>query len=303
MDSFGEFLKRERELRGVTIEEIAKNTNISSRFLKALENDSYDNLPAEVFVKGFLRSYAENTGMEPNEVILAYDEFMAHKRNELNDPEAGKLPTTAISRFSKKSYIFLAFPVILVFFLIYYFVGTSGDIKSSIVNEIENIQESKEEPNSDLGRKGKTLLKAEPVKNKIIMKTKDETAETPEPKEPKKKLISEDIMSALSMEKEIKMEEKTVERRETNVENVLELSLEAIEDVWVKILVDDNDAKEYLLSAGEKIKWAANNKFVITLGNALGANLKLNNKEVFFQAPPSNILRDYLITLDNIKSQ
>ena len=55
---FGEHLKREREMRGVTLEEISAATRISTRFLEALENEHWEELPGGVFNRGFIRSVA-----------------------------------------------------------------------------------------------------------------------------------------------------------------------------------------------------------------------------------------------------
>ncbi len=73
-DRLGEYLKRERELRHITLEEVADGTKIAIYMLRAIEEDRWHDLPAEVFIKGFLRSYAEFIGLEPDEIILRYKE-------------------------------------------------------------------------------------------------------------------------------------------------------------------------------------------------------------------------------------
>lgn len=73
MESLGEYLRRKRELREVTLEEIATITRICTRYLQALENDDYESIPADVFVKGFLRAYAKCVGLAPNEIISMYE--------------------------------------------------------------------------------------------------------------------------------------------------------------------------------------------------------------------------------------
>ena len=53
---FGEHLKREREMRGVSLEEVSAATRISPRFLEAIENEKWDELPGGVFNRGFIRA-------------------------------------------------------------------------------------------------------------------------------------------------------------------------------------------------------------------------------------------------------
>ena len=76
MEDFGSYLKSERELRGVPLEEVSTNTKIHVRFLQALENNQFDDLPGEVFVKGYIRSFAKVIGSDEEELLSAYDDAM-----------------------------------------------------------------------------------------------------------------------------------------------------------------------------------------------------------------------------------
>lgn len=74
--NFGERLKRERELREVTLEEITSATRISGRFLEALENEDWEKLPGGVFNRGFVRSVARYLGLDEEVFLGEYD--LAH---------------------------------------------------------------------------------------------------------------------------------------------------------------------------------------------------------------------------------
>jgi cytoskeletal protein RodZ len=74
--NFGERLKRERELREVTLEEITQATRIGPRFLEALENEDWDKLPGGVFNRGFVRSIAHYLGLGEEAFLAEYD--LAH---------------------------------------------------------------------------------------------------------------------------------------------------------------------------------------------------------------------------------
>lgn len=71
-DSFGETLKRERELRGVTLEEISGATRISTRFLKAIEEERWGELPGGVFNRGFVRAMARYLGLNEENTVAEY---------------------------------------------------------------------------------------------------------------------------------------------------------------------------------------------------------------------------------------
>lgn len=69
---FGEHLRREREMRGVSLEEIAAATRISTRFLEALEKEEWDHLPGGVFNRGFIRSVARFLGLDEESLVAEY---------------------------------------------------------------------------------------------------------------------------------------------------------------------------------------------------------------------------------------
>ena len=74
MESLGKYLKTERERRNLSLEEAAKFTKIRIQFLRAIEEARYEFLPS-VYVKGFLTQYVRYLGLNPNEVILRYQEY------------------------------------------------------------------------------------------------------------------------------------------------------------------------------------------------------------------------------------
>jgi len=77
--NFGERLKRERELREISLEELSKSTRISSRFLDALENEDWEKLPGGVFGHGFVRAIARYLGLDEEALLAEYDLARADK--------------------------------------------------------------------------------------------------------------------------------------------------------------------------------------------------------------------------------
>jgi cytoskeletal protein RodZ len=71
--SFGEELRREREIRGISVKEIADATKISRRFLEAIERNDHKTLPAPVFTRGFVREYARYLGLNADEIVNRYN--------------------------------------------------------------------------------------------------------------------------------------------------------------------------------------------------------------------------------------
>ena len=69
MTPLGETLQRARLARGVTLQEAERTTRISHRYLEALENENFGLLPAPVYARGFLRTYARYLGLEPGDLL------------------------------------------------------------------------------------------------------------------------------------------------------------------------------------------------------------------------------------------
>lgn len=69
MTSFGASLRRERELRGVSLQEIAAATKIGVRMLEAIEEDRLDKLPQGLFVRGFVREYARFLALDEQKIL------------------------------------------------------------------------------------------------------------------------------------------------------------------------------------------------------------------------------------------
>jgi cytoskeletal protein RodZ len=83
MESFGSYLKSLREEKGVSLEEMSERTRIALTSLDFLEKDQYQLLPPRVFVKGFIRSYSQELGLDPETVLKRFDAFT--QEGELSD--------------------------------------------------------------------------------------------------------------------------------------------------------------------------------------------------------------------------
>jgi cytoskeletal protein RodZ len=70
--AFGEKLRKQREQRGIALDAISTTTKISTRMLRALEDEHFDQLPGGVFNKGFVRAYARQVGLDEEEAIADY---------------------------------------------------------------------------------------------------------------------------------------------------------------------------------------------------------------------------------------
>ncbi|MDR3606071.1 MAG: helix-turn-helix domain-containing protein [Oligoflexia bacterium] len=87
--TLGQYLRRERERRGLTIEQVASATKIGIRTLHALESDHYAELPAKPFIRGFVISYARFIGLDHKETLTHFNLFLDERVQERPNREGG----------------------------------------------------------------------------------------------------------------------------------------------------------------------------------------------------------------------
>jgi cytoskeletal protein RodZ len=113
MDSIGRHLKRAREARAMSVEEVSRATRIPVVSLDRIESDHFDDLPGEVFVRGFLKAYARAVCLPVDEILARYT---ASRRVAWVTP----MPLSAPARRSqgKRFGIAIAFVLLLILFTV-----------------------------------------------------------------------------------------------------------------------------------------------------------------------------------------
>ncbi len=151
-EGFGQYLRSQRELRQISLEEVAAGTKIGIHLLRALEEERWESLPAEVFVKGFIKSYAEYIGLDPEDTLLRYEAIkqkeapIKDQEQEFNIPRGYSGPLGLESPIFFKLLILIIL-IILIGFGIYFFSTSSFNIFSN-----HNLQKAKH--NNTIHEKG-----------------------------------------------------------------------------------------------------------------------------------------------------
>lgn len=85
METLGQFLKREREFRRVSLEDVERATKVNAPLLDHLEADRLEVIPKGVFLKGFLKSYCQTVGLNFDEVMVRFPEVFPTVKNDKKD--------------------------------------------------------------------------------------------------------------------------------------------------------------------------------------------------------------------------
>lgn len=96
METLGQFLKREREFRGMSHEDLSKKTKITVATIKTLEQDAYEKLPSGSYVKGYLKLLAFSVGVKFEDLMALYQDIPTTSKKEVD-------PFYQIGRFENRT--------------------------------------------------------------------------------------------------------------------------------------------------------------------------------------------------------
>jgi cytoskeletal protein RodZ len=113
-ETVGSLLKQKRESRNMSVAEVSRVTRIPAATLESIEADRFDDLPGEVFVRGFLRSYAQAVGVVPQEALARYT---ASRRVAFVTPLPVASPVQAARKENRGRFgVAIAFVLLLILF-------------------------------------------------------------------------------------------------------------------------------------------------------------------------------------------
>ncbi|HEU4415025.1 MAG TPA: RodZ domain-containing protein [Candidatus Angelobacter sp.] len=272
MSAFGDRLRREREMRGITLDEISESTKISRRHLEALEGEHFDQLPGGVFNKGFVRAYAHFLGIDEDQAVSDYS-LASNEQPEPEDKfplEIHDEPDRELNpRRSKLPLVFAAAALAGVL------VGYAFWAKSRPTNQESSVQASsaattttpnaKDAANKDTARK--------------VAETSAPSTRQVEPSAP--------VAAAVQPEKHA-AEQKAPEQDAAKPKSVLQkpqekafiITVKAKEDSWVSIVADGRSVMQRVLTADRQKLVKAGKQVVLRTGNAGGIDVTFNGKPI-----------------------
>ncbi len=128
-DTLGQFLKKEREFRKLTQEDVAKFTRYHVSRIQALEEDQHELLPSQPYVKGMLRSVSKYLGLDIHELISRYEDLLRSKgiesSSELAFQQTIKIPSVPF--YQGKNFLVVSATVVFIVLVVivsFFFHGT-----------------------------------------------------------------------------------------------------------------------------------------------------------------------------------
>ncbi|MEJ2100258.1 MAG: DUF4115 domain-containing protein [Desulfobacterales bacterium] len=222
--SFGRYLQSIRIDKKISFEIVSDETRIALRNLKLIEKEDLEALPAEVFVRGFLRSFAHAVGADAEEAVKLYD---ARLKLESKLSGAGRFSGGSSINFWRNMALSVLAWLSVIVLSLYGFAYFQSRVRLAETSEVHAVSD----------------------------KPGDEGAQDAQ-------------------------ESNASESPRTNQFDKLELTIIAVEDLWIKVIIDNEAPNEYNLISGEQLELDASEGYNLLIGNAGGCELKLNGKPV-----------------------
>lgn len=155
MSDLGELLRKARDQRGLTLDDIQETTKIRKRYLEAIESGDHTILPGPFYVRAFVKNYSEAVGLDPEEVLRLYQHEVPAPPAEQNaDPIAVRAPRRVKSQSSERlgkigfNVMMWSF-LILIFVVVWVFVINSNPDEPPKTDNTTDITDVAEPPAAD----------------------------------------------------------------------------------------------------------------------------------------------------------
>jgi cytoskeletal protein RodZ len=257
----GELLKKAREESGKDLKEISAILKIRCDYLRALEEENFQQLPEEVYIKGYIREYAEFLHIDPETALSAYV-------IQTSPPTvtAGEPPTKGTSDRKKLKTTYVLIPFILVIFgLLLFAVLHSPQEEPDITHKATEPDEVMPPP---------VIEPSEEIPRVPVETTKEGTSTLPETSQ---ELLTPHADTIKKTPPDSEHGQKPVAK---TVPTSHTLQVMTTETVWLLITADDSEPKEMTLRPGETVTFQADEGFSLKLGNAGGAKVVFNGKDM-----------------------
>jgi cytoskeleton protein RodZ len=315
MASIGAFLRELRTRRGVSLDELARTTRVALRYLAALERDAFNELPAPVFIRGFIRAYCQALGESPNEALARYD---GHEGRTPPTPAPPAAPPRASSGESRsRGTIVVSFVLLVILGMALFTVALVIRPGDRAERSVQILPEPSSPPPSaatdaapvspptavaaPTGAPGPSVAPVPspiapvpavapapvPVRSPAPPVTSAIPAPPP-PVAPRPAIPAvvaapqPDATAArpTTPAAPVAAPASSLELTPGSVNAPYRLIARTSEPTWIRVRTEDGRTSEETVPAGEVREWVSDRPFILTVGNAGGVSLELNGRSL-----------------------
>lgn len=257
MKELGARLKKIREEKGISLEDLQEMTKIRKSYLVAIEEGNESVLPGEVYLKGFLKSYAQAIGMNPQEVMADYEKLQGSDLEEEREAleEMLRNGEPRFKPFTIHLIIILAIVAIILFSIFNILRLNPGDESPTPPPATEEQEEMPDREQEDpLTQEEREILDMD-LESFFLPYLRNEPL-----------ILLEDAARGGSQPVGVD----TVETQEEGIQ----LQMLAVERSWIRVTVDGVNMFQGFLEEGDQQRFTGEQEIAIRVGNAGGILLQ-----------------------------
>jgi cytoskeleton protein RodZ len=278
--SLGAYLRSLREAKGGSLEDMARSTRVGIRHLEALEDERLADLPSPVFVRGFIRAYCSFLRENPEPALGRYQELAGTRAAA----QAANAPPRPRNTWASSS---LVVGLVLLLILGVGLILVNLSVKKSGGTPATTARTEPARPSTSTAPSPAPVpapsapapaISAPPVTAPTPPPAPPVAADPPRPETPP---AGSPAPTAPPTTRPAPGTASTGQR----------LVIRAVEPTWVRVQTDEGRIAEELLPAGASREWAAERRFLVTIGNAGGVELTLNGKALPPLGPKGTVIQ------------
>lgn len=309
METLPEYLKVAREALNYDLSEASKVTNISEKFLVALESGTYHKLPADVYVYGFLRKLAELYRTNAELLIEQYK-----KERGIAEQLSKKIPT--YKSYTDQKFVLtpktitLSVLVVFIIFVLGYLFFQVHAINQPPKIHITSPKDGERITASSVIVQGQTDIGTSLSMNdqQIFVDSEGNFKQPVSISQGEKVLtfVASNNFGKQSTKQILIIGDFPADVRSSTAQkdNPLSLTVEiGPNSTWLRIVIDNNPALDETFIAGSSKTYIAKNRIVLSTGDAGSTSVKLNNKNLGKLGRDGEVLRDIPFTADSVNTK
>jgi cytoskeleton protein RodZ len=273
LGAFGERLRREREMRGVSLEEIASVTKIGTRLLRALEEENFDQLPGGIFNKSYVRAYCKCVGLDEEKGVADYLEASGETAPDVRVIARQNASARADRPISSGG----SFPVVPVLVLLVAAAGATGGWH--ILQERRHDQEQKLSPSNSV-----TNATSPVQRNSTGGSAPPETSQLPKNVSPQSRNAAQELAATSSAKGTTASfatpTPSSITATRPMTAGEFEVTVRAKDRAWVSLQSDGKIMVRGIIKAPDAKTVRASNEVVLWTGNAGATEVSFNGKDV-----------------------
>ena len=282
MGDLGQLLQEAREQKGVSLEEVEEATRIRQKFLQALEEENFGTLPAETYVKGFLRTYAMYLELDPKEVIALYEGQEDEGKAALPQPGFFQPMDISMAAPSWLTPDLVIGALLIVALLAFGSWATWHYLPPTIKTQLLFWRATATATPSPTATTSVVLPPATPTATPTTMPTATPTAmptATPTPLPTVAAVVSTSTPTSVPPSTPTSVSTSAPTNTPTpRISTGVEVELNIVEYTWLRVIVDGEEVFAGSLEAGTTQIWRGRESVVLRCGNAGGVEATVNGE-------------------------